>query len=85
MAEKLHGLINLSKIDKKLIVKLKDGSSAIWCDVLEKRSPDQYGNTHTLTIYDKENRQTIYLGDFKPQQFGQAAPAPANDDNDLPF
>jgi hypothetical protein len=63
-------------------------------DVLEKReSPDQYGNTHTITIYNKEARQTIYLGDLKPQEFGSGASAPAapahkepgDDNEDLPF
>lgn len=94
---KLHGLLNLSKIDKSLIFKNRNGESCIWVDVLEKReSPDQYGNTHTITIYNKEARQTIYLGDLKPQEFGSGAAAPAapaapahkepgDDNEDLPF
>lgn len=91
MATKLHGRLNLSKIDKALITLNQKGEKCIWVDILEKKDgPDEYGNTHTITLYNKESRQTIYLGDFKPQQFGPSAPAasapaPANDDNDLPF
>lgn len=85
---KLHGLLNLSKIDKAIIVKNKNGESCIWVDILEKRNgPDQYGNTHTVTLYNKDTRTTIYLGDFKPQEFGGSGQAPANDagHDDLPF
>ena len=86
---KLHGLLNLSKIDKSLIVKNKSGESCIWVDILENLSgPDQYGNTHTMTTYNKDTRTTTYLGNFKPQEFGKAA-APASHDeaatDDLPF
>lgn len=90
---KLHGLLNLSKIDKSLIVKNKNGESCIWVDILENLSgPDQYGNTHTMTTYNKDTRTTTYLGNFKPQEFGKAA-APASHDEaaqddgkgDLPF
>ena len=90
---KLHGLLNLSKIDKSLIVKNKNGESCIWVDILENFSgPDQYGNTHTMTTYNKDTRTTTYLGNFKPQEFGKAA-APASHDEaaqddgkgDLPF
>ncbi len=86
MAEKLHGMLNLSKIDKSLITTNSKGEKVIWVDMVpRKNGPDQYGSTHSLQQYNKDTRQIIYLGDFKPQQFGQAAPAPANDDNDLPF
>lgn len=93
MATKWHGRINLSKIDKNLIVSDKNGNKCIWVDILEKKEPDQYGNTHTLTMYNKEKRETIYLGDFKPQDFGNGNQAQADPalrelqdrDEDLPF
>lgn len=98
MATKLHGLLNLSKIDKNLIVKNKKGESVLWVDILEIRNaPDQYGNTHTITTYNADTKETRYLGDFKPQEFGAlrtqapaapAAPAPApakEEDEDIPF
>ena len=86
---KLRGLLNLSKIDKSLIVKNKNGESCIWVDILENLSgPDQYGNTHTMTTYNKDTRTTTYLGNFKPQEFGSRAAAQASHDeahDDLPF
>lgn len=99
MATKLRGLLNLSKIDKNLIVKNKKGESCLWVDILEIRNaPDQYGNTHTITTYNADTKETRYLGDFKPQEFGAprsqapaapAAPAPAQEpakeEEDLPF
>ena len=93
MATKLHGLLNLSKIDKSLIVKNKFGDACIWVDILENTNgPDQYGNTHTITLYNKDTRTTIYLGNFKPQEFGKAQPATdqakpeePKTEEDLPF
>ena len=91
MAHKLHGMLNLSKIDKILITKNQRGESIIWVDILENRNgADQYGNTHTVTLYNKDTRETIYLGNFKPQEFGggtqaKAAPAAGEAESDLPF
>ena len=48
----------------------------------------KYGETHTMTQYNKDTRTTIYLADLKEQPFGPAgsAPAPAsNDEEDIPF
>ena len=96
MATKFHGLINLSKIDKSLIFVNQKGEKVLWLDLVpNKNGADEYGNTHSLQLYNKETRTTIYLGNFKPQEFGgasaaPAAPAPvdgaAKDPNeDLPF
>lgn len=81
MATKFNGPIRLSRIPKELIVKNKAGESVIYVDfVPRKGGADQYGNTHSLSVYNKATRETIYLGDFKPVEFGtqQPAPAPAN-------
>ena len=94
MATKYHGLLNLSKIDKSLICTTAKGDKCIWIDVVpNKNGEDQYGNTHAVTLYNKDTRETIYLGNLKPQEFGSgaaaAAPAaPANGgepSEDLPF
>lgn len=77
MATKLHGLLNLTKIgqltkeNKGRIFTNSKGEQCIWVDVLEKRTPDMYGSTHTITFYDKESG-TVYLADLKPQEFGGA-------------
>lgn len=92
MATKLHGMINLSKIDKSLITTNQRGEKVLWVDMVPRRAgADQYGNTHSLQLYNRDTREVIYLGDFKPQEFGEpstapaAAPAEAPADNDLPL
>ena len=72
MATKLSGFLNLSKIPKDLIIKNKKGESGIWIDVMARKETGKYGDTHTLTTYDKENRKTVYLSDLKPKDFGQS-------------
>ena len=40
-------------------------------DIVPNRNgADQYGNTHSISVYDKQNRKPIYLGNLKPQEFG---------------
>lgn len=85
MATKLHGSINLSRIPKELIQQNLKGDKVIWVDIMETlNGPDQYGNTHTVILYNKNGEQgkkNIYLGNFRPVEFGNAqqnqAPAAA--------
>lgn len=71
MAEKLNGRLTLTKIPKELIQTSQDGSKFCYIDIVPNRNgADQYGNTHAVCIYDKQNRRTIYLGNLKPQEFG---------------
>lgn len=95
MAKKLNGQLNLTKIPKGLIVENKKGEKVIYVDIVpNKNGADQYGNTHSIQLYDKNSRQVIYLGNLKEQEFGKAqsaesAPAQAapqaEDKDDLPF
>ena len=92
MAKKLTGLLNLSKIPKELIGQTKNGAKCIYVDIVPNRNgEDIYGNTHTITLYDKTTKQTIYLGNLKEVEFGKSGaatpagqPAPS-EENDLPF
>ena len=95
MATKLTGLLNLSRIPKSLITKNKNNESTLWVDIVPNRNgADQYGNTHSIQVYDKENKQVIYLGNVKPQEFGGKGSAEASNqggfvgkgnNDDLPF
>lgn len=95
MATKLTGLVNLSRIPKSLITKNKNNESTIWVDIVPNRNgADQYGNTHSIQLYDKEAKQVIYLGNVKPQEFGGKGSADVanhggfagkDDGSDLPF
>lgn len=96
MAQKLTGMLNLSKIPKELLYETKNGDKAIFIDIIKKKDgEDKYGNTHSIQLYDKEAKQVIYLGNVKPQEFGGSKGsadvanhggfAGKDDDSDLPF
>lgn len=77
MPKKLTGMLRLSRILKTAIRETERGEKFIWVDIVPLKQPDQYGNTHTLTMYDKENNKTIYLADLKTKEFGAASTAAA--------
>jgi len=85
MPTKLNGRITLSKIPKELIQTSNDGSRFCYVDIVPNRNgADQYGNTHSISVYDKQNRRTIYLGNLKPQEFGENGGGHSNGSG-LPF
>lgn len=78
----------MSKIPKELIQTANDGSRFCYIDIVPNRNgADQYGNTHSVSIYDKQKRERIYLGNLKPQEFGQNGQGGGNSrgDSDLPW
>lgn len=82
MAQLFSGIINLSKIPKELIRENRAGDKIIYVDFAERKTPSQYGDTHYLKLYDAANRQSHYIGDFRPRELGNGAtagqaPAPA--------
>ena len=92
MAKKLTGMLNLSKIPKELIGQTKKGEKCLFVDIIPNRNgADNYGNTHAITLYNKNTKQTIYLGNLKEVEFGESgAAAPAGQqaspvEDDLPF
>lgn len=87
MATKLHGVLNLSKIKKSLITVNSKNDRVIYIDVVpNKNGADQYGNTHALTMFDRDEGRPIYLANLKPEEFGAAiAHDPAETKEDLPF
>ena len=92
MAKKLNGRLYLSKIPKELVLADDKGRKYIYVDIVPNRNgADNYGNTHAITLYDKNTKQTIYLGNLKEVEFGKSsATAPAgqpasSEEDDLPF
>ena len=99
MATKLNGRLTLTKIPKNLIQSAtdKDGNvqKFVYVDIVpNKNGADQYGNTHSIQLYDKNAKQVIYLGNVKPQEFGGKGSADVtnhggfagkDDGSDLPF
>ena len=92
MAKKLTGILNLPKIPKEPIGQTNKAEKGIYIDIVPNRNgPDNYGNTHAITLYNKNTKQTIYLGNLKEVEFGKsgaATPAgqPASSvEEDLPW
>lgn len=89
MAKKLNGRLYLSKIPKELVLGDDKGRKYIYVDIVPNRNgADEYGNTHSITLYNKNTRETIYLGNLKTQEFGAPAPGlrdPLPETDDLPF
>ena len=92
MAKKLTGLLNLSKIPKELIGQTKKGDKCIYVDIVPNRNgADEYGNTHTITLYNKNTKQTIYLGNLKEVEFGKSGASTSQNagasavEDDLPW
>jgi len=89
MAEKLNGRLNLSRIPRELIQESQNGEKFIYVDIVpNKNGADQYGNTHSISVYDKQARKPVYLGNLKPQEFGQGGQAQGGNSRgkgDLPF
>ena len=93
MAKKLNGRLYFSKIPKELVLVDNNGRKYIYVDILSNRNgADDYGNTHTITLYDKNTKQTIYLGNLREVEFGKSGaatppepPVPSAEDDDLPF
>jgi len=83
MAQLLSGVLNLSRIPKNLIQTNSKGEKILYIDLAERQTPGQYGDTHYIKVWDKESRQSYYIADLKPREFGQqsapqqSAPAPA--------
>jgi len=86
--------ICLSDIPKERIVTAKNGKKYLNFDVSPyKNGKDQYDNTHSVYIYDKETKDKIYLGNGREMEFGDK-PKPADTgvngygqekNDDLPF
>jgi hypothetical protein len=85
----IKGKINVLKIPKHLLFKGEKGTY-LDIDIVEKREPDQYGKTHSISVYDKETKEKIYIGDGTVKEFGNnqtTAPAGSSShpDDDLLF
>lgn len=56
--------IDVNKIPKDRIFVGKNGKY-LNLTITELREPDQYGNTHTVYLYNKESKQKNYVGKGK--------------------
>lgn len=96
----LFGSICISDIPKRLITTGKNGKEYLNIDIRERKSPDAYGHTHFIKVYDRnapKGQQDTFIGQLKAASVGIPASTPANTqqqargsydivtDNDIPF
>lgn len=70
--KKINGKLNLSKIPKRLIKTDQKGNSYIYVDVIETKNEKLRANncTHTLELWDREDRKSITLGFLEEKEYG---------------
>lgn len=90
---RLKGFLRLSRIPKSLVQESKNGEKGVWISIAERREKGQYGDTHTMTIWDAENGKAIYIADLRPETWEEkrvavttaAAQEKEDDGDELPF
>ena len=88
-----YGSINLNAIKDAIEggVKPFEGKKGKYLEVSVKvlDEPDQFGNSLSISVYNKEKKEATYLGNLKVSayQYEDDAPQQSNNqsNNDLPF
>lgn len=89
MSNRLKGFLRLSAIPKNLVQTTKSGAKGVYVSIAELREPGKFGETHTMTIWDKEAKKAIYICDLKPDDWedrkGAENSRTDNGNDDMPF
>lgn len=89
MSNRLKGFLRLSAIPKELIQTTKSGTKGVYISISELREKGKFGDTHTMTIWDKDAKKAIYICDLKPDGWEDRKPTensqPQVQQDDLPF
>ena len=87
---KYWGSINLDSIKEAIQggVKPFEGKKGKYLEVnvWVNDEPDQFGNSCSIQVYNKDTKQATYLGNLKKSEFGGASAQKEDNNNpDLPF
>lgn len=90
MSNIINASIDLSKIDKSLIVKGRNGAEYVNIAIYHNEEPDRYGNTHAIKQsapreLRKPGLKTPYLGNGKTYESTSRPNNKVDDDDDIPF
>lgn len=89
MSNRLKGFLRLSAIPKELVQTTKSGTKGVYISISELREKGKFGDTHTMTIWDKDAKKAIYICDLKPDEWEDRKPTensqPQVQQDDLPF
>ena len=86
---KYWGSINLDEIKNAIKggAKLFEGKKGKYLDVnvWVNDEPDQYGNSCSIQVWNKDTKQATYLGNLKKSEFEGVSEPKKQDEPDLPF
>ena len=89
MSNRLKGFLRLSAIPKNLIQTTKSGAKGVYISVSELKEKGKFGETHTITIWDKDAKKAVYICEPKTDEWEdrKGAENSRTDDgnDDLPF
>ena len=96
MSKMYNGSLNLTKIGELVksnhpaVTTDKNGNKYINLTIWLNDQQDQYGNIGSLSAYNKEDKQSVYFGNFKDlsnqqQTNNVASPSEPKKEDDLPF
>lgn len=85
--EKVRISIDVQALPASAIMKADNGKKYIIVEVTPRRDgADQYGKTHTVSVWDKASDSRIYVGSGKAVSFGDGGQQGAVlGDDDLPL
>lgn len=85
--EKIRVTIDVAKLPADAIYKTAEGRKYITVEVAPRRDgEDQYGKTHTVSVWCKGSEQRVYVGSGKAEQVQTGGGHSSSiDDDDLPL
>lgn len=69
MSNRLKGFLRLSAIPKNLVQTTKSGVKGVYISVSELREKGKFGETHTITIWDKDAKKAVFICNLKPDDW----------------
>lgn len=84
--EKIRISIDVAKLPACAIYKNGEGRKFIIVEVAPRRDGgDQYGKTHTVSVWDAQAEQRVYVGNGKAETIAPQQQSVTLNDDDLPL
>ena len=84
--EKIRISIDVAKLPSAAIFRNGEGRKFIIVEVAPRKDgEDQFGKTHTVSVWDAQAEQRVYVGSGKAETIGAAQQNVSLNDDDLPL
>ena len=84
--EKIRISIDVAKLPSAAIYRNGEGRKFIIVEVAPRKDgEDQFGKTHTVSVWDAQAEQRVYVGSGKAETIGTAQQNVSLNDDDLPL